>query len=391
MTSANAITSMNRAVGTVIGCVYSVIVAYIVDGWDVVRASVFIFFAVVLFQLPCTYVRTIALYGYTGTVAAFTASILLLFPTIDIQQAVDRIIDTYVGVFVFLIVEFVVAPLYSDDAFIDDIYSVFKGIQEHFRNFIDVFQSETAGNTKSPTKSSLISYISHGRQVSLYSSQIPLPWRPPALESRIVDELMNGQDAAHRSIQGMLWAIRVCRRNENEEFSYLLKPLKSQLDKVAIFVDMVSSYLQSNANHMRDWRKLQDQASGCSADTLINGQYHANVFSNKLTLLSTGDEESEEMREFFAQIEVLIRNLQDSYRESSAIGSIKTARASPVISRQSSLVADIISAEEVKTVNSVLACMKDLVDALRLIAASMTRLRAFRDIRLTQNGCRKVG
>lgn len=191
--------------------------------------------------------------------------------------------------------------------------------------------------------------------------------------------------------EGMLWALRVCRRNEDEEFSYLLKPLKSQLDKVSAFVDMVSFYLQSNANHMRDWRKLQEQASGCSADSLINGQYHANVFSNKLTLLSTGDEESEEMREFFAEIEILIQNLQDSYRESSAVGGSKTSRSSPTVSRQSSLVADIISAEEVKTVNSVLACMKDLVDALRLISASMTRLRAFRDIRLTQTGTRRVG
>ena len=201
VTSANAITSMNRTAGTVVGCVYAVIIAYIIDGWDLLRASIFVFFAVVLFQLPCTYVRTIALYGYTGTVAGFTASILLLLPTIDIQQAVDRIIDTYVGVFIFLLVEFSVAPQYSDDALIEDVYSVFKGIQEHFRDFIDTFQSETAGCGHKPTKSSLISHISHGRQVSLFASQIPMPWRPPALESRIVDELMNGQDAAHRSIQ----------------------------------------------------------------------------------------------------------------------------------------------------------------------------------------------
>jgi hypothetical protein len=43
--------------------------------------------------------------------------------------------------------------------------------------------------------------INHGRQVSLFASQMQVPWRPPPLEKRTVDELMSGQEAAHRSIQ----------------------------------------------------------------------------------------------------------------------------------------------------------------------------------------------
>jgi hypothetical protein len=86
VSNANAMTSGNRATGTVAGSVYAVIVEVIVEDWDVVRRNVFIFFAVVLFQLPCTYIRTLPLYGYAGTVAAFTASILLLMPSFDQQQ-----------------------------------------------------------------------------------------------------------------------------------------------------------------------------------------------------------------------------------------------------------------------------------------------------------------
>jgi hypothetical protein len=186
----------------------------------------------------------------------------------------------------------------------------------------------------------------------------------------------------------MLWALTACRRGDRAEYSFLLEPLKDQLDSVWSFVDIVSEFLQENADHMRDWRKLQEQSTECSIDSLISGQYHTNVFSNKLTLLSTGEEESEEVREFFVRIEELIQSLQSAYMESSVINSSLSREVN--VSRQHSLLADIISNEEVKAVNGVLACMKDLVEALRSISASTTRLRAFRDIRLTQSGTRKV-
>jgi hypothetical protein len=200
VSGANAVTSMNRATGTVAGSVYAVIVTYIVSRWDVVRANVFIFFAIVLFQVPCTYVRTLPLYGYSGTVSGFTAAILLLMPSLNQQAAVDRIIDTYVGVFIFIIIDTWISANYSEEALLNDVNRVFLNIKQHFSEFIEMFKN-CHGSSPKLQRSVLIADITHGKAVSLFSSSVPLPWRPPPLEKRIIDELMTGQEAAHRSIQ----------------------------------------------------------------------------------------------------------------------------------------------------------------------------------------------
>ena len=202
VSGANAVTSMNRATGTVAGSVFAVIIAYIVKGWaSHSLRSFFIGVMVVLWQFPCTYVRTMPIYGYAGTVAGFTAPVLLLMPSINEQQAVDRIIDTYVGVLLFVIVDFTIAPAYTDDALLTDIRSVFRGIRHHFSEFIGIFKAQSVSTRGLVRRSSIIKDITHGRDISVYASIFPVPWRPPPLEKRIVDELISGQETAHRSIQ----------------------------------------------------------------------------------------------------------------------------------------------------------------------------------------------
>lgn len=190
-----------------------------------------------------------------------------------------------------------------------------------------------------------------------------------------------------------MWALIACNRGANTDFTYLLRPLRDQLDRVSEFVDTVSTHLQSNADHMTAWNKVKNEWKGCPTKTLINGEYcddiYTSVLTNRVALLSTGDEESEEVRELFACIEHLIRQLQTTYRETSS----SFSEVSPWNSHEARLEflsKEIISNEEVKAVNSVLCCMKDLLEALKSISASMTRLRAYRDIRLTQSGVRAV-
>jgi hypothetical protein len=61
--------------------------------------------AVVLFQIPSTYIRSFPFLGYAGTVAGFTSSLLLLSGSLSRDAIVDRIIDTYVGVVIFQVVD----------------------------------------------------------------------------------------------------------------------------------------------------------------------------------------------------------------------------------------------------------------------------------------------
>ncbi len=59
--------------GTAVACVYSIMVAYIVNYWEHDwERDLFVGFAVVLMQLPCTYVRSYPLYSYSGVVTGFT-------------------------------------------------------------------------------------------------------------------------------------------------------------------------------------------------------------------------------------------------------------------------------------------------------------------------------
>ena len=190
----------------------------------------------------------------------------------------------------------------------------------------------------------------------------------------------------------MMWALIACKRGVATDFSFLLRPIRGQLNKVSEFVDTVSFYLQSNAEHMHEWRQIQRDLRGCSSASLIEGRYISpklkQALSSAVSIWSTGEEESEEVREFFARFEDLIHNLQKAFREcSSSIGELAGYGSAEEL-RLRLKSSSIISNEEVKTVNSVLCCTKDLVQALKTISASMTRLRAYRDIRLTQSGIR---
>jgi hypothetical protein len=188
----------------------------------------------------------------------------------------------------------------------------------------------------------------------------------------------------------MMWALTACNRGENADFHYMLLDLRDDMKFVSAFVDMACSYLQSIVHVMGEWREMQHASSDCSVLELVNGEYKSGVFASNVTdaltsrytLLSTGEEESDDVKEFFARIEELVQRLQQSFREA-------PSSTSPD-ENEGEVTTAIISNEEVKTVNSVLACTKDLLDALRAISAAMTRLRVYRDIRITQSGSRAL-
>ena len=116
-------------------------VAYIVAHWEHDwHRDLFIGFAVVLLQLPATYVRSYPLYAYSGTVTSFTVALILLARNVSTQYAVNRIIDTYVGVAMYLAMELTIAVTFTEDELISDMARVFQGVQDRFINMHRNFQ-----------------------------------------------------------------------------------------------------------------------------------------------------------------------------------------------------------------------------------------------------------
>ena len=108
---------------------------------------------VVLFQFPATIVRSFPLQGYAGTCASFTIAIILLAPNLDSDVAIDRIIDTFVGVIIYLTVEALLSTTYTENILLTNMKVVYEGIDERFAGFQKNFllfknYARTAARTK---------------------------------------------------------------------------------------------------------------------------------------------------------------------------------------------------------------------------------------------------
>jgi hypothetical protein len=100
---ASILTSLNRVAGTVLASVFSAVVIIFLSPPAVVPYhEVFIGLAIVLFMFAVTYIRTSQTHGYIGTVAGFTAPVLLFRSNTSLDTVFCRIIDTYIGAVIFI-------------------------------------------------------------------------------------------------------------------------------------------------------------------------------------------------------------------------------------------------------------------------------------------------
>jgi hypothetical protein len=107
-------------------------VAYIISDWHSELAkNLFVGAAVVLIQIPSCYVRSYPLYSYSGTVTGFTVAMLLLTSNATTAYAVNRIIDTYVGVTIYMVLEFAAAATFTEDEIISDMRNVSTSLPGH--------------------------------------------------------------------------------------------------------------------------------------------------------------------------------------------------------------------------------------------------------------------
>ena len=353
---ASVLNSLNRATGTVFGAVYTAIVLLIAESKYVQpQRGLFIGIATVISQIPAVYVRTFPIYGYVGTVVAFTIPILLLQTSISTQIAFNRIIDTYVGAAIFLMFEYLLAPQISDDILLQKMDKVFDGIKDHFYTFLKEFKSDFKAFVIDP---SLLLDIKGSRTVILYSSHEISLFRPPPFEAGMVEEVMAYQEAAHSSLQVMTWASVA---NVDQLPTLVLKhELDLHLQNVREFMESISKHLSSATMLMKQWRRLAAQRKRYEVQELL--AEGADVY--------LGETEIEQSRVIMLQYENDVHQLLTSYRG----GGSETQPATSF---------------EVMVVNTLLASSLDLLQALHGLSRCLLKMHAYWDIRTTQDGYRK--
>lgn len=159
---ATMVTSLNRAAGTVVAAVIAIIVQFALDRAGT-SANTYIIqkfvlgIVAVLVQVPATIVRSYPLQGYAGTCASFTICIMLFAPNLNSTAVIDRIIDTFVGVSIYLTVEAMLATTYTENILLSNMRAVFEGVDDRFSGFqknFKLFKSKTSERAiPSPTPS----------------------------------------------------------------------------------------------------------------------------------------------------------------------------------------------------------------------------------------------
>ena len=191
-------------------------------------------FAVVLLQFPATVVRSYPLQGYAGTCASFTICVMLFPPDLYTEDSTNRIIDTFVGVVIYLAVEAMLSTAYTEGILLNSMKVVFEGVDERFHGFQKNFRlykrrmSEHA--VRSVTEN--LSHVHHLREMHVapvneriktqndllrFLELEPGLSRPPPLPGSLVAECVALQAQAVRHMQVMYWAVHACMQDPMQD------------------------------------------------------------------------------------------------------------------------------------------------------------------------------
>eukprot|EP01041_Mallomonas_annulata_P004068 gene4068-8092_t len=223
---ANIVTAFNRCVGTIVACIVALLVAKIITGWELNDAKWFIGVVIVLAQVPGTYVRSVPKYGYAGLCFGFTVPVLLIpYPQFSADSAAQRIVDTIVGVSIYIGIELCMMKYeFAEDLFLNDTVKVFHGIESHFRTFNESFRTSSVGshklnhmkkileqnnNTNIKLFSTFFIDIRRQKDILQFLHIEPTLWRPLHFPVSMLNELILYEEQAHKSIEIMAWAVAV--------------------------------------------------------------------------------------------------------------------------------------------------------------------------------------
>eukprot|EP01041_Mallomonas_annulata_P000249 gene249-458_t len=445
ISGANIMTSFNRCIGTITACTLALLVARIIIGWDITSAKWFVGTVLVLAQIPATYTRTQPKYGYAGLCFGFTMPYLLInFTSFTTDVAVERIIDTIVGVFIFISMEIIMLQFdFAEDILLDDTSNVFKGIESHFEMFIKLFNSTTVGSqqvlsqsvrdnqAKETVKLAPTFFVQINRQKSLlpYLSIEPSLWGLGSFPKEMLMDLIRFEEEAHKAIEIMAWAAIASHNytplqhinhgngdngdsgdielghghghphdayDPSSSFTSLLGALEPQIIEVEDLVCRASAMLRGRLDRLRDETNVTatDIGQAGSSKELFMAVTASPFAETDIT---------EALSVAIADDSVLLRhlgavaeNLRSSYRakmnrldeyenenissSSSSHGGERSELPFKIKCEQS-----IISNAEVKIVHAALVCLRDLLGALIGMTSVLMKMQAYRSVEASEN------
>jgi len=263
-TGFNLVTSINRAVGTILACVYTLIVLLCFqneENWSNFSANVFIAIAVIVFQVPCVHIRSQPVISYTGTVAGFS-SIFLLLASRDPSLATDRIIDTFVGIAIFVALEIGFSSEHSENILLEDFDNTTSLIVDRFTHFLKLLVHEGDGiddddNKYCDDSDSDENKDIHMTQPNFESKRQLLLYNDaeyffgPGLPTKLLEKVVHYQETCHHAITSLSMIVSVSTNYEGE-MKYLLKPLGKNFEDIQKIVDLCGAQIRENLDCLRE-------------------------------------------------------------------------------------------------------------------------------------------
>eukprot|EP01039_Chlorochromonas_danica_P007828 gene7828-8641_t len=320
----NIMTCINRSIGTVLSCIYVVFVVFIFNSYKDSTSNQSVIYlseawllgtTSVLFQLPATYVRSYPLYSYSGTVAGFTAALLLINTNLSTSQAIDRILDTFLGVAVYVALELAFFAQSSESVLLSDLDTFLKGVDVHFSQFHSHFQSleSRAGSTPrrgaamggdggggggaevEDRKLSLVQSLSSTNTIALdrlaatllrqremlpfYKSE-PRLLVAPALPDRLLQEMLSFEDQA-------LLKIVNCHRQYREELSAVTRRREQ-----SISTQQQQEEEQEQQQHQQE---EEEQVVAVETDNITLSLSSSPYIPLNLSIVTQDDEEGDQL------------------------------------------------------------------------------------------------
>lgn len=199
-----------RTLGTVSGTIYGLVVVLATFNFPMLRLV-----ALIPWVVFTSFLRQSKIFGYAGAVSAFTGAIVILARTnkdsSDQEFTVIRIVEAFLGMASFLIVEMLVLPHRAASMVKPDIISGLGKLQEFVSAIFEVYSSEHCGECRGSKaiedlkrkEEKLRKVITSQNKLVKEAAEEPQFWFAPFPEnifSKIMEEQGNIMEMLHFSI-----------------------------------------------------------------------------------------------------------------------------------------------------------------------------------------------
>lgn len=396
VTGVNVATSLLRAAGTALACLYTLIVFTLIETFKQDSSpfdnQLIVGCAVVAFMIPSTYVRITEYIGYSGRVAAFSAALLLLSP-LKATLVIERLIDTMLGIAVFLTFECIFSGVYTEALILDALTECVANLSESFLSCLETFRRVDAAFTETGAERpkdilplhALASPALPSREVLVYSRLEPSVFKSPHFSPRMLEECVSRVDTCRQHLSFLSVVVSASVRIDSAR----MLPLQANLESIDVAlvrtVDAILHTLDAERKdiHRSAWAVLAACPGACGRVAPLRPRHRRTVDELTAELREAGagpgcdshdcvaslNEEERKILSRFATLVADLRRTDDDGVEGDDDGS-----RGPSGTRMSN--------GELILVCAFLGVLQDLLEALKALKAQVNTTRNAKQVRL---------